>query len=161
MSNIGTDHELPPEEGSTAATAASGDDTAAGVSDSDEERAQEVAAQAEPTHQAQGIGVIDDGTDHYGQDGGRDTLTVSETQRAMSDEQEQRLPAMSQNNASQVEKIAGIVAQTRQDASNLERHEVVHILAQRLEQSGLDVPDAEVEELADQVLVGDDSGTDN
>lgn len=126
-------------------------------------------AAPEPSHRAEGIGVIDDDPNggassdaaaaasahHHGQDEGRETLTAGEAQRAMSGEQEQRLPAMSQNNASEVEKVSGIVAQTRQDAGTAERGQVLHILRQRLEQSGIDLPDAAIEELADQITVGD------
>lgn len=126
-------------------------------------------AAPEPSHRAEGIGVIDDGpnggassdaaaaasADHHGQDDGRGTLTAGEAQRAMSGEQEQRLPAMSQNNASEVENVSGIVAQTRQDAGAADREQVLHILRQRLEQSGIDLPDDEIEELVDQITVGD------
>lgn len=108
----------------------------------------------EPSHRAVGIGVQDDG-DHYGQDGGRETLTAGEAQRALSDEQAQRLPAMSQNNASEVEKVSGIVAQTRQDVSHLGHDRVVDVLHQRLNDAGISLPDGEVEELAKQVLEGD------
>ncbi len=94
-------------------------------------------------------------TDHHGQDGGRDTLTAGEAQRALDGEQEQRLPAMSQNNASEVDKVAGIVAQTRMDIATQGREQVVHVLRQRLEQIGIDLSDAEVEELADQITVGE------
>ena len=128
--------------------------------------AEGVPVDGEPSHRAQGIGVIDDGApgggassdaaaaasaDHHGQDGGRDTLTAGEAQRALSGEQAQRLPAMSQNNASEVEKVSGIVAQTRMDVGTRERDEVVHVLRQRLEQAGIDLADADVQELADQI----------
>lgn len=109
----------------------------------------------EPTHAAVGIGVTDDGSEHYGQDENRGTLTVSETQQAdLSGEQEQRLPAMAQNNAPEVDKVAGIVAQTRSDVS-IEPHErIVEVLRQRLEQSGIHLPDDEISELARQVSTG-------
>ena len=115
----------------------------------------------EPTHQAVGIGVIEDGMnpsgDHHGQDGGRDTLTVGEAQRegGLDEAQEQRLPAMSQNNASEIDKVAGIVSQTRNDLAATEPERVPDVLRQRLEQSGIDLPDAEIEELARQITVGD------
>lgn len=95
------------------------------------------------------------GADHHGQDGGRDTLTASEAQRARGDAREQALPAMSQNNASDDDKIAGIVAQTRQDVAHLGRDRVVEVLTQRLEQSGVVVPAEDIEELATQALEGD------
>lgn len=168
------------------------DHTAVPPSDSPPEAGEPVAAQAqsqgatgsaaqepasppsqEPSHRAEGIGVIDTdadvprqagtstdaeaqaSSDHFGQDEGRDTLTVGEAQRAMSGEQEQRLPAMSQNNASEVEKVSGIVAQTRQDVGTHPRDEILHVLRQRLEQTGINLPDDEVEELVDQITVGD------
>ncbi|MCR2792092.1 hypothetical protein NQ156_03345 [Microbacterium sp. zg.Y625] len=108
-----------------------------------------------PSHEAVGIGVTDDGGEHYGQDENRGTLTVSETQRAdLSGEQEQRLPAMAQNNASEVDKVAGIVAQTRSDVATEPHERIVEVLHQRLEQSGIRLPDDEIAELARQVSTG-------
>ena len=73
----------------------------------------------------------------------------------LDDEQEQRLPAMAQNNASEVDKVAGIVAQTRNDLAATEPERVPDVLRQRLEQSGIDLPDAEIDELARQITTGD------
>lgn len=115
-------------------------------------------ASEEPSHTAVGIGVIDDGTDHHGHDEGRDTLTASEAQQtpgALGAEQEQRLPAMDQNNASDLEKVAGIVAQTRQDIGTESLERIEEVLHQRLEQAGIDLPDGDVRELAHQVSTGD------
>jgi hypothetical protein len=109
------------------------------------------------SHTAVGIGVID-GTDHHGHDEGRDTLTASSaqnTQGALGSEQEQRLPAMDQNNAPDIDKVAGIVAQTRADVGTEPHERIVEVLHQRLDQSGVALPDAEVEELARQVSTGD------
>ncbi|MCR2783683.1 MULTISPECIES: hypothetical protein [unclassified Microbacterium] len=112
-----------------------------------------------PSHEAVGIGVTDSGenvgTEHFGQDEGRDTLTVSETQQQdLSGEQEQRLPAMAQNNAPEVDKVAGILAQTRSDLATEPHDRIVHVLRQRLEQSGIHLPDDEIAELARQVSTG-------
>ena len=141
----------------------------------------------EPSHEAVGIGVIDDGTTdpaargagtpggqsqagqdgptyggqadggHQGQDGGRDTMTVSEAQKenALGTAQEQNLPAMSQNNASDIEKISGIVVQTRDDIAATQPERVYDVLKQRLEQSGIDLPDSDIQELARQITTGD------
>lgn len=112
----------------------------------------------EPSHEAVGIGVIDDGTDHHGHDDGRDTMTASEAQQtpgALGTEQEQRLPAMAQNNASDLEKVTGIVAQTRADVGTESLERIAEVLHQRLEQAGVDLPDGDVEELARQVSTGD------
>jgi hypothetical protein len=141
------------ENGEGAASAESGD-ADSGVSDA----SRPTAEAGEPTHVASGIGVIDGsqpGAEHYGHDEGRDTLTTGESQRALSGEQEQRLPSMDQNNAPEVDKVAGIVAQTRQDVSTQPVEEVRHILAQRLEQAGISLPDSEVDELVKQVTTGD------
>jgi hypothetical protein len=166
-----------PDEGgsSTAAPPApSNDDPAAGFArTSSESPAEEPATPppAEPSHQAVGIGVDTTSgggastdaeaaasTDHHGQDGSRDTMTAGEAQRtpgALGTEQEQRLPAMSQNNASDVDKIAGIVAQTRSDLAMQPVEEVERVLAQRFEQSGVTLPPEEVAELARQITTGD------
>lgn len=121
--------------------------------------------QNEPSHEAVGIGVIDDGRSedpqamggHQGQDGGRETMTASQAQRegALGTEQEQRLPAMSQNNATEIDKISGIVAQTRQDVGSEQVERVEDVLRQRLEQSGIDLPDSDIQELARQITTGD------
>jgi hypothetical protein len=115
-------------------------------------------ASEEPSHEAIGIGVVDDGRDHHGQDGARDTLTVGEAQRtpgALGTEQEQRLPAMDQNNASDLDKVAGIVAQTRQDVGTEPLERIEEVLRQRFEQTGVDLPDGDIRELAQQVSTGD------
>ncbi|WP_203580142.1 hypothetical protein [Microbacterium hibisci] len=118
----------------------------------------EGARSGEPSHEAVGIGVLDDGADHHGHDEGRDTMTASEAQQtpgALGTEQEQRLPAMAQNNASDLEKVTGIVAQTRQDVGTEPLERIAEVLRQRLDQSGIDLPDADVQELARQVSTGD------
>lgn len=95
------------------------------------------------------------GTDHHGQDGGRDTLTAAQSQAALDEEQEQRLPSMSQNNADDVDKLAGIVAQARNDATQ-PGLDVRLYLQRRVADSGLSLTDAEIDELARQVTVGDE-----
>jgi hypothetical protein len=118
----------------------------------------------EPSHEAVGIGVLDDGADHHGRDEGRDTLTAGEAQRtpgALGTEQEQRLPAMAQNNAPDVDKISGIVAQTRQDVGTEPLERIVEVLQQRLAQAGVELPEHDIEELARQVSVGDADGPQN
>lgn len=125
-----------------------------------DEPAGEPQAKDAPSHEAVGIGVIDSdgGTDHLGQDEGRDTLTAGQAQRApggLGSEQEQRLPAMSQNDASSVDKVAGIVAQTRSDVGTEPVERIAEVLTQRLEQSGVPLPESDVEELARQVSTGD------
>ena len=94
------------------------------------------------------------GADHHGQDGGREKVWAGSSQDEMADEQEQRLPSMSQNNASQAEKVAGIVAQVRADAATGSADEVRHVLAQRLEQAGLTLGDDEIDEHTRQITAG-------
>jgi hypothetical protein len=122
-------------------------------------------AAAEPSHEAVGIGVMDsgDGQDHHGQDEGRDTLTVGEAQRergGLGSEQEQRLPAMSQNDAGAIDKVSGIVAQTRADVGTEPVSRIAEVLQQRLEQAGVDLPEADVDELANQIATGDAAAPD-
>ena len=122
------------------------------------------AAAAEPSHEAVGIGVVDsgDGADHHGQDEGRDTLTVGEAQRTggLGSEQEQRLPAMAQNDASALEKVSGIVAQTRADVGVEPVERIAEVLRQRLDQAGVDLPDHDIDERARQISTGDASAPD-
>ncbi|WP_347976647.1 hypothetical protein [Microbacterium sp. ProA8] len=120
----------------------------------------EGALSGEPSHEAVGIGVVD-AADHHGHDAGRDTLTVSEAQRtpgALGSEQEQRLPAMAQNNASDVDKVAGIVVQTRSDVGGEPLERIAEVLRQRLTQAGVELPEHDIEELARQVSTGDADG---
>lgn len=117
------------------------------------------------SHQAVGVGVVDsdDGGDHHGQDEGRDTLSASEAQRTpggLGSEQEQRLPAMAQNDATAIDKVSGIVAQTRQDLGSESIDRVAEVLTQRLDQAGVSLPEAEVRELAQQIATGDASAPD-
>lgn len=99
------------------------------------------------------VGAVDDGN-HHGQDGGENTLTAGEAQRSVSNDAVQSAPVLSQNNAPDADKAAGIVAQTRQDVAHLGRDRVIQVLRQRLEQAGVDLSDAEVDELARRVLQG-------
>lgn len=113
------------------------------------------------SHEAVGIGVVGS-ADHHGQDAERDTLTVGEAQRknGLGDAAEQRLPAMSQNNADDVAKVAGIVAQTRSDVGTRTFDEIRHVLAQRLEQTGIALLDDEIDELVRQISTGDAAAPD-
>ncbi|GAA3642385.1 hypothetical protein GCM10022200_27730 [Microbacterium awajiense] len=88
--------------------------------------------------------------DHHGQDDADGTLSGGQTQHEM-DGSEQDQPILAQNNAPDSEKIAGIVAQTRIDAADQEHESVRHILAQRLEQAGVQVEDDELDGLVDEV----------
>lgn len=99
-----------------------------------------------------------EGTDHHGQDQGRDTLSAGDAQRTpggLGTEQEQRLPAMAQNDAPAIDKVAGIVVQTRADVGTEPVDRITEVLRQRLEQAGIDLPDHDIEELARQVSTGD------
>ena len=157
MSTTGNEFERPGVNYPDRADAAGAEDTPAA---GDPTRDDEPSPAAEPSHHAVGVGVIDspDGADHHGQDEGRDTLSAGEAQRlpgGLGSEQEQRLPAMSQNDASELEKVTGIVAQTRADVGTEPVERIADVLRQRLEQSGIDLPDSDIEELARQVSTGD------
>lgn len=97
-----------------------------------------------------------EGGSHHGQDGGRDTLTAGEAQRAgaLGEGDTQDLPAMSQNNATIDEKVAGIVDQCRQDLANGSREPVEDMLRARLSDAGVDVSDEFVRALAARVEAG-------
>ncbi len=100
-------------------------------------------------------GAAPDGIDHHGRDEGRDTLTAGESQRAMGDAPVQDQPAMSQNNASDDEKISGILAQTRVDVGDQSERRIVEVLRQRLDQAGVPVTDEELPQLARRVRTGE------
>lgn len=98
---------------------------------------------------------IDD-KDHHGQDGTRETLTAGEAQRedALGPGDEQTLPAMAQNNATDDEKIIGIILQTRQDVGSETTERISEVLRQRLDQAGIEATDAQIEGYAGQVADG-------
>lgn len=77
------------------------------------------------------------GADHHGQDGGRDTLSVGDAQRDAAGATEQSAPAMSQNNATDDEKLAGILSQTRADLPDADADAHMERVQQRAEQSGI------------------------
>ncbi|QKJ18482.1 hypothetical protein [Microbacterium hominis] len=62
---------------------------------------------------------------------------------------------MAQNDASSLEKLAGLVAQTRSDVGAESLDQIRHVLGQRLEQTGIELPDHVVDELARQIHSGD------
>lgn len=95
-----------------------------------------------------------DTPDHHGHDDGRETLTAGEAQRAQGADGTQSMPAMSQNNAPDADKIEGILAQTRQDVAHLGHERVVQVLTQRFEQTGITVSDEEIADLARRVVDG-------
>jgi len=147
--------EAPPTSGAHLEAGAAGE-----AGDPDDAPASDPA---EPSHEAVGIGAVGgaDGPDHHGQDEGRDTLTAGQAQRTpggLGTEQEQRLPAMAQNDASVIDKVSGIVAQTRADVGTEPVERIAEVLRQRLEQAGVDLSDTDVRELARQVSTGDAAG---
>ena len=157
MSTTGNEYDNP---GGNYPDRQDADAAAPGPEQEREQTASSAAPGEEPSHQAVGIGVIDtpEGTDHHGQDEGRDTLSAGEAQRTpggLGTEQEQRLPAMAQNDASEIDKVSGIVAQTRADVGTEPVDRIADVLRQRLEQSGIDLPDSEIQELAHQVSTSD------
>lgn len=89
-----------------------------------------------------------EGADHHGQDGGRETLSAGEAQRDMAGSTEQNVPAMSQNNATDDEKLAGILAQTRADLPGAGEDEVVERLLQRAQQSDISLSEDQARALA-------------
>lgn len=84
--------------------------------------------------------------DHHGQDDADGTLSGGQTQHEMTGP-EQDQPILAQNNAPDSEKIAGIVEQTRTDVAGHPAERVRDILAQRFEQAGIQIDDAELDRL--------------
>lgn len=95
-------------------------------------------------------------TDHHGQDGGRDTVTVAQAQSRDAGAATQDLPAMSQNNATDEEKLAGILAQTRGDAATEPLSRVEELLRARIHDAGLAVDDARLSTLAGEIAPDED-----
>lgn len=95
------------------------------------------------------------GAHHHGQDGGRETLTAGEAQRedAARGASTQDQPAMAQNNATDDEKIEGIVAQSRVDVGHESHERVQEVLRQRFADAGVEVEPERLSDLA--AAVGD------
>lgn len=82
---------------------------------------------------------LGEGPDHHGRDGDRDTVTVSQSQAAERGRSEQDRPAMSQNNADDREKLAGILDQTGADLPEGSVDELSELIRQRASQAGIDL----------------------
>ncbi|GAA2010494.1 hypothetical protein [Microbacterium ulmi] len=106
-------------------------------------------AAPEPTHTATGIGVLD--TDA---DAGSGARAADETEPPASTADGSG-PIMDQHSASDVDKIAGIVVQTRADVGTEPVERIAEVLGQRLRDAGLDLDDGEIADLARQVATGD------
>lgn len=68
-------------------------------------------------------------------------------------------PIMQQHPAPDVDKIAGIVAQTRADVGMESVERIADVLRQRLSDSKIEVSDDEVADLAQQVATGDSTAS--
>lgn len=125
------------------------------------------APAGEPSHEAVGIGVIDDGRAPTGGAGSAEELAAqggAEGDAAAPDEsgaaeldpeQRRRLPAMAEQSAEQIERISGVVAQTRADAGTDSSDRIVEVLRERLRAVGVALPETDLRELASQVSTGD------
>ncbi len=92
-----------------------------------------------------------DGADHHGQDGGRESVSVSAAQQENAGAAEQDAPAMSQNNATDDEKVAGILSQTRADLPGADADALVERIVQRAEQSGIPLSAEQARALVDEI----------
>ena len=109
----------------------------------------------EPEDADRAVRVVADGTDHHGRDDGRDTLTAGQWQREHGPGGVQDQPAMSQNNATDDEKLRGIVAQTIVDVGDRDDEDIAYVLRERVEQSGIPVTDDELADLVRRVRTRD------
>jgi len=114
-----------------------------------------------PDHEAVGVGVIHGpgnpppaGDSGAAESGGGPSGSAGE---ALDQDQERRLPTMAQDDAEGLEKVTGVVAQTRQDSGTEPLSRLVEVLRERLQQAGVELPDGDIEELARQVSTGDAS----
>lgn len=115
----------------------------------------------EPSHEAVGIGVIhDERADETATEAaGAEPAGTSAPDDALDGDQERRLPTMSHDPAT-LDTVSGVVAQTRQDTGTAPRERIVDVLRDRLQQAGVELDDAEIEELARQVSTGDSADAD-
>lgn len=117
------------------------------------------SAAGEPSHEAVGIGVIDDREAPRGapatREGVRAVPAGDDADGVLDPEQRRRLPALAEQSAEQLERISGIVAQTRADAATDSIDRIVEALRQRLRDVGVSLPDDDLRELVGQVSTGD------
>lgn len=92
----------------------------------------------EPSHVAQGIGVIDDGG------------FAPSSPQGTQDE-----PRMDHDEVGDLDKIAGIVVQTRADLGTATEDRIAEVLGQRFRDADLDVSDEETADLAHQIATGE------
>lgn len=119
----------------------------------------------EASHQAVGVGVIDNEIDAVGTAmepgaeppdaaGARTTepmATASDAPQPTGDGTAQAEPAMDQNIASDEDKIAGIALQTRHDVGDADPSRIEEVLAQRFRDAGLEVGAERLSALAREV----------
>ncbi|MFS0866427.1 hypothetical protein AB3M83_03710 [Microbacterium sp. 179-B 1A2 NHS] len=86
--------------------------------------------------------------DHYGQDGGSDAISVSDSQSDHAGESTQDRPGMSQNDADASQKIEGVLVQTRADIAGHDDVDGPKMLAERLEQAGISMSSDEFDAVA-------------
>lgn len=113
-----------------------------------------------PSHVASGVGVPDeqpplDEPTPPERPGGKD----SDHPSAPIPPPEDGGPIMDQHPAPDVDKIAGIVAQTRSDVGTEPVERIADVLRQRLDDAGLELSDNEVADLAQQVATGDSTAS--
>jgi len=120
-----------------------------------------------PDHEAVGVGIIHDGRMEEPASGGAAaskgaamTSADDAADDTLDDDQERRLPTMSRDDPATLESITGVVAQTRQDSGTEPRERIVELLRERLQQAGVELADADLDELADQVSTGDSADAD-
>lgn len=101
----------------------------------------------EPSHVATGVGVIggeengDEGFAPSGPDGTQDE------------------PRMDHDDVGDLDKVAGIVVQTRADVGTESESRIAEVLAQRLSDAGVELPDEEIADLARQIATGESNGS--
>lgn len=132
------------------------DDTDARTDARDDARgdddAQRTAAVPTPADDAPAAGEPDAHSpaegNHFGQDGGRESVSVSAAQKERGADATQSGPAMSQNNAGADEKLDGIIAQTRADLPDESAARIAEVLLQRAAQVGVTLSDDEAARIA-------------
>lgn len=94
-------------------------------------------AQEEPSHVASGVGVVDG-------------VPIGESV--------QTEPVMDHDEVNDLDKIAGIVVQTRADVGTEGQDRIAAVLTQRLDDAGITLSDDEIADLARQVASGQSEG---
>jgi len=118
-----------------------------------------------PDHEAVGVGVIHGAQGEPPSSGAEAAAGAApggpaSRADALDDDQGRRLPTIARDDDATIETVSGIVAQTRQDSGTEPLERIGELLRERLQRAGVELANADIDELARQVSTGDSADAD-